>query len=810
MKLRISNFTPFVLFLPLLLNCGGPKTKTDGAVPTSPTISAQPANVSVSQNTAAAFSVTATGTAPLSYQWRKGGTNIGGANTTTFTIPSVQSSDAGGYDVVVSNSTGSATSDLAILTVSAALTAPSISTQPVNQSVTAGASATFTVAASGNPAPTFQWERSPNGSGWTAISGATSASYTLSGVQLTDNGSSYRCKATNSQGSASSNPATLTVSAALTAPSISTQPVNQSVSVGASATFTVAASGNPAPTFQWERSPNGSGWTAISGATSASYTLSGVQLTDNGSSYRCKATNSQGSATSNAATLTVSTTDIAPAITAQPRSRTVPQGTVATFSVVASGTSLTYQWRKSSTPISGATTSSYSIPSAQAAHAGSYDVLVSNNGGSVASNSVTLAVSNPATILVANPGADADIRPNLNTALASAASGDEILLPLGTFTLSGTVQVGSKRVSVRGQGIGKTVLYRSESMTDGSLKDAPMIRYLSSSDVVVSDITFRSKKPFPDGGDPGSGTGGSLASDIGLSFEQTTDFTVTRCRFEFFGNGAVSVVHDNYVARGLIYKNEFFRNFKGDVGANIPLIGLGLGYGVVVYGINTEWIANPAFGTDNFIFVEDNTFDYHRHSIAAGGNALYVFRNNRVTNNRVGPYTQAIDAHEARGTGNGLNTYSTRAVEIYNNTVINTTFWDGTPIVPGHRASDLVERAIQVRGGEALIYGNTISGYRFGTGMSIDPITSGYPVLSQIGYLSGVNFGDTHTGTDDAHGSGDLFHWNDGFIAYVGIGGVSVGGLYNFDPARIKVERDYHTVPKPNYLPYTYPHPRRQ
>ncbi|HEX3133157.1 MAG TPA: PA14 domain-containing protein [Planctomycetota bacterium] len=172
---------------------------------------------------------------------------------------------------------------------------PVMTSQPANKAVIVGQTATFTVTASGTPAPTYQWQK--NGAN---ISGATAASYTTPATVSGDNGATYRCVAKNSAGSATSLSATLTVTAATSAPVITSQPANNSVVVGQTATFTTAASGKPAPAYQWQK--NGAN---ISGATAASYTTPATVIGDDGASFRCIATNSAGSTMSNAATLNV-------------------------------------------------------------------------------------------------------------------------------------------------------------------------------------------------------------------------------------------------------------------------------------------------------------------------------------------------------------------------------------------------------------------------------------------------------------------------------------------------------------------------
>src|ERR1700690_2107572 len=147
MNLRRLTSALFFLIVSLILaDCGGtskPATEEDA---TAPTITTQPANQTVTAGQTAIFSVTAGGTAPLSYQWQKGATPINGATSASYTTPVNATSDSGStFSVVVSNSAGKITSNAATLTVNAAPVAPSITQQPSNQTVTVGQTATFSV-----------------------------------------------------------------------------------------------------------------------------------------------------------------------------------------------------------------------------------------------------------------------------------------------------------------------------------------------------------------------------------------------------------------------------------------------------------------------------------------------------------------------------------------------------------------------------------------------------------------------------------------------------------------------------------------
>jgi len=183
---------------------------TANAAPVAPTITTQPASQTVTAGQTASFSMAATGTAPLSYQWNRNGTAIFGATSSSYTTAATTSSDNGAqFTVLVSNTAGSVTSNAASLTVSAAPVAPSITTQPASQTVSTGQTASFSVAATGTVPLSYQWQK--NGAN---IVGATSASYTTAATTTADSGSTLRVVVSNTAGTVTSAAATLTVNPA--------------------------------------------------------------------------------------------------------------------------------------------------------------------------------------------------------------------------------------------------------------------------------------------------------------------------------------------------------------------------------------------------------------------------------------------------------------------------------------------------------------------------------------------------------------------------------------------------------------------
>ena len=389
-----------------LTACGGGTVAvtlggTDPSIdPTTPTITIHPAVQTVSPGQTASFTVAASGTGPLAYQWKKNDSTIAGATLSTYTTPATSSADNGAsYSVSVSNSAGTVTSNKAALTVSASPGVPgvpAIGTQPANQSVVVGQTATFTVTASGTGPFTYQWQK--NG---TNISGATTSTYTTPATTVDDDGAQYGVVVGNSDyqvsaNKVSSSKATLTVTAAAVAPAITSQPAEtQTVTAGQPATFSVTATGTAPLIYQWKKN----GADIASNAPSSTYTIAATSEADSGV-YSVVVSNSTGTpVTSNHATLTVSTAAVA--ITAQPAALTITAGQTATFSVTATGTSPNYQWRRNGTPIAGATSSSYTTPDMSIAGSGvDYSVVVSNSAGSVTSSNATLTVNpNPS----ANP-----------------------------------------------------------------------------------------------------------------------------------------------------------------------------------------------------------------------------------------------------------------------------------------------------------------------------------------------------------------------------------------------------------------------
>ena len=295
-KRNLALSLVFLGLCSVLSACGGTTGAGNPGGTVAPTITAQPQSASVQVGQTATFTVTATGSAPLTYQWMRGSAMVG-TNSPTYTTPATTSADNNAkFQVTVKNSQGTVTSSTATLTVTTAATKPVITTQPASTTVTVGQTATFTVAASGTAPLSYQWKK-----GTTDV-GTNSSTYVTPATTSADNNDKFTVTVTNTAGSTTSNTATLTVNAVAVKPTITTQPASISVALGQTATFTVVASGTAPLSYQWTKAG------ANVGTNSATYTTPATTSADNGVHIQVTVSNSAGNALSNSATLTVTTT----------------------------------------------------------------------------------------------------------------------------------------------------------------------------------------------------------------------------------------------------------------------------------------------------------------------------------------------------------------------------------------------------------------------------------------------------------------------------------------------------------------------
>src|SRR5271163_997316 len=360
-----------------LLTVWGCAACFEGAKPLAPLMITQPGNQAVTVGQTATFSVTATGTGPLTYQWFVNGVPISGATSSTYTTPPTTAGQSGSvYTVTVSNSVGSVTSNGATLTVQvippvAGSLVPSNATPPYNSPVML--------------IPSF--------SGGTAVIGSTGVGSSDITASATSGGSyptpaltsakTYTLTVTSPQNTVVSTTCVVTPTPVMITPIV---PANQTTAPG-QLTFTATATGGLT---------NGLTWTASTGTFSGNVWTSPTAP----GTYTITATSVDEPSVSVSTTSTIS----GPVITTQPVSQHVCTGSAIVLSVTASYAS-SYQWNFNATPIPGAISSTYTISTAAPVNAGNYTVTVTNGAASVTSTVATIAVgsqitSNPASVTI--------------------------------------------------------------------------------------------------------------------------------------------------------------------------------------------------------------------------------------------------------------------------------------------------------------------------------------------------------------------------------------------------------------------------
>lgn len=257
-------------------------------VDVAPFITAPPQGLTVAAGGTAVFTVEADGTSPLDYQWLYDGQPLSGQTATTLTLVDVQASDAGDYQVQVTNSFGSVLSaPAAILTV---LVPPTIVTPPQSQAAVLGSNALFTVAANGTPPLHYQWRKESSN-----LSGQNADSLALNNVQLPD-AAAYRVVITNVAGAVTSSVAMLTVQSP---PIITAHPVGGYALPGGNFGLSVSATGDAPLSYQWRLDG-----TPLAGATGPTLSLVNIQEADSGS-YSAVVSNTVGWGVSQGAVIMV-------------------------------------------------------------------------------------------------------------------------------------------------------------------------------------------------------------------------------------------------------------------------------------------------------------------------------------------------------------------------------------------------------------------------------------------------------------------------------------------------------------------------
>lgn len=386
------------------------------SIEAAPTVVTQPVNQTICNGDTVRFSITTSAAANV--QWYRGNTaltnslNLVGADSTVMTFFAANLGDvATNYYAVVSGTCGQPdTSNLATLTVNVAT---NITTQPlVTQTLCEGDSLNLSVVATGSTL-TYQWFKGSvavvNAAG---ITGATSANLTIVSVGTIHAGTDYYVVVTGLCGTPDTS--VLASVQVNTSTQITTQPVTQTACIGQPASFSVVASGNGL-TYQWRKGNvalANSG--TISGATSSTLTISAVSFADVATNYNV-VVNSICGAAGISAQVALVVDSLVQITTAPLASQTICAGSSISFTVVATGTGLTYQWRKGTVNltntgnVSGATSATLILNPVVASDAATdYNVVVAgacapqqiSTNATLVVNALTAFVIQPTTVNV--------------------------------------------------------------------------------------------------------------------------------------------------------------------------------------------------------------------------------------------------------------------------------------------------------------------------------------------------------------------------------------------------------------------------
>ncbi|HEY4246910.1 MAG TPA: immunoglobulin domain-containing protein, partial [Lacunisphaera sp.] len=396
----------------------------------------QPSGGTINAGDSLILSGSATGNQPIAYQWRKDGRDIPGATSSTLSLTGAVAANSGIYYLFASNSTGVLVSNPASLVVKVIpMVSATISTyrQSANTILTsfAGDRISLEANATASPDPTFQWFKNGvafNGGTISTTPGSDPNSHRFANTCVLDNVStadsgSYTVMVSNSAGSVTSETLLLTIT-----PTVTRGPADQAVPSGNDASFSAVATGSSNLTYQWTKDG-----VAIPGATSSSLLIKSAQPGDAGN-YAVVVSDPSvpnSTITSNAASLKVTGSSVAPTIFSQPVDLLtyVNQPSPAIFQVQASGSPsiFSFQWKKDGVDIPGATSDTLSFTSVTPAEVGTYSVTVTNAVGTVKSREAALILLEgaglPAYPTIVTPPADQSVSSGSSVSFSVVATG---------------------------------------------------------------------------------------------------------------------------------------------------------------------------------------------------------------------------------------------------------------------------------------------------------------------------------------------------------------------------------------------------
>lgn len=332
-------------------------------------------------------------------------------------------------------------------------------------------------------------------------------------------------------------------------------------------------------------------------------------------------------------------------------------------------------------------------------------------------------------------------------AVDAAVAGDYVSIPAGYAEFSGTSQLN----------VGKRLYIILDPATHwkrtGTANlDHPLVAFTAAGCRITGGTVE---------GNLGNGSTTESENDVGIGFygAACVDFVVHDMTITHFGYAGVWIDQHN-TPRGLIARCNIIDNFNAAIG--------NLGYGVMIAG-NNQWPA-LALGTAEAVFVERCTLKGNRHDTAANDGTRYVTRHNEIIRTTPVADYASTDAHGNTGAG----VHGTRSVEVYGN-------------VYSSEASKTARTAIGLRGGDGVIWGNTInSGIAYAFELWLESALSSYPVTDQIR---------------------DLWIWGNTISSFV-YGYADADGVKNQSGGYVQKDRDYFVgTAKPGYTPYTFPHP---